>query len=94
MLLCYFTVAISHYPILTHSVTLVMPPCYWVMTNAFGGSLSFGEYSAFIDRMLDQGARTIYFFNLFDIPKDSGVREKLVVRSQFIRTGKSPGVWH
>lgn len=41
--------------------------------------LSFGEYAAFIDRMVKQGAESIYFFNLFDIKPESGVWEKLVL---------------
>lgn len=41
--------------------------------------LSYGEYAVFIDRMIRQGAKTIYFFNLFDIKPESGVWDKLVL---------------
>lgn len=39
--------------------------------------LTYGEYAAFIDRMLAAGAKTIYFFNLFDV-EDMNVFNKLV----------------
>lgn len=58
---------------------LVVPGCdSGAAENGRRHCLSLAEYSVFADRMYRQGAGGLYLFNLFDLPKESGVWDAIV----------------
>ena len=61
-------------------VTLVPGLDNGILVNGKRRALTFGEYAAFAHRMYGQGANGVYVFNIFDLPKEDGVRSALLTK--------------
>ena len=51
-----------------------------IVVNGKRRALTFDEYAAFAHRMYGQGANGVYVFNIFDLPKEDGVRAALLTK--------------